>query len=54
MNDKTPFIAAAGLFGSLTLADAHLFLSTMLALASVGYVVTKWIVLVRTHREPKE
>lgn len=52
--DKTPYVGAAGLLGSLTLADAHLFLSAMLSLASVGYVVTKWIILVKSKKPPVE
>lgn len=54
IRDKTLFIAAAGLVQSLTLADAHMLASTLLTLASVGYVVTKWILLVRGKKPPAD
>jgi hypothetical protein len=54
-DDPTPFIGAGGTLGTLFLADINSVLSVLVGLASLGYVVTKWVMLVRArHRDREE
>lgn len=46
-NDPVPIVAVSGFLGSLSLADLHLVSAIALAVGSLGYVVTKWVLLVR-------
>lgn len=53
--DPTPLVGAGGTLGTLFLADINSALSLMVGLVSLGYVLTKWILLVRNrHRHRDE
>ena len=49
IEDKTAPIAAIGFFASLTLAEINLVVSIAAGLATLGYVVTKWVLLLRAR-----
>jgi len=48
--DPTPLIGAGGTLGTALLSNINSVLSIAVGLASLGYVVTKWILLVRSRR----
>lgn len=49
-HDLTPLIGGAGTIGTAILSNIHSILSIAVGLASLGYVVTKWVLLVRSRR----
>jgi hypothetical protein len=49
-HDLTPLIGGAGTIGTALLSNIHSVLSIAVGLASLGYVLTKWILLVRSRR----
>jgi hypothetical protein len=49
-HDLTPLIGGAGTIGTAILSNIHSVLSIAVGLASLGYVLTKWILLVRSRR----
>jgi hypothetical protein len=49
-HDLTPLIGGAGTIGTAILSKIHSVLSIAVGLASLGYVLTKWILLVRSRR----
>lgn len=54
-HDLTPLIGGAGTIGTAILSNIHSILSIAVGVASLGYVVTKWVLLVRSrHREHDE
>lgn len=48
--DKTTLIAGAGAIASITLADLNVLVSITVGLVTIGYVVTKWILLIKHRR----
>jgi hypothetical protein len=54
-HDLTPVIGGAGTIGTALLSNIHSVLSILVGLASLGYVITKWVLLVRArHRDRAE
>jgi hypothetical protein len=54
-HDLTPLIGGAGTIGTALLSNIHSVLSIAVGVASLGYVLTKWILLVRArHRDRDE
>lgn len=49
-HDLTPLIGGAGTIGTAILSNIHSLLSIAVGLASLGYVLTKWVLLVRSRR----
>jgi hypothetical protein len=49
-HDLTPLIGGAGTIGTAILSNIHSILSIAVGVASLGYVVTKWVLLVRSRR----
>jgi hypothetical protein len=49
--DHTPFIASAGLLATLGLNDINAVLSILVGAATLGYVMTKWVILWRTRHD---
>ena len=49
-HDLTPLIGGAGTIGTALLSHIHSVLSIAVGVASLGYVVTKWVLLVRSRR----
>jgi hypothetical protein len=49
-DDPTPLVGASGTLGTLVLADINNLLSLLVGLVSLGYVITKWVLLVRSRR----
>ena len=49
-HDLTPLIGGAGTIGTVILSNIHSILSIAVGLASLGYVLTKWVLLVRSRR----
>ena len=49
-HDLTPLIGGAGTIGTAILSNIHSLLSIAVGVASLGYVVTKWVLLVRSRR----
>tara|TARA_R110000868_G_scaffold193496_2_gene438474 strand:+ start:69 stop:230 length:162 start_codon:yes stop_codon:yes gene_type:complete len=49
--DHTPFIASAGLLATLGLNDINAILSILVGAATLGYVITKWILLWRRRQD---
>ena len=53
-DDPTHFIGAGGTLGTLFLADINSVLSLLVGLVSLGYVITKWVLLVRSRRRERD
>lgn len=53
-HDKTPLVGAGGLLASFSLEQVNLFLGALVSLATLGYVVTKWVVLLRAKQPAKD
>lgn len=49
-HDLTPLIGGAGTIGTAILSNIHSLLSIAVGVASLGYVLTKWVLLVRSRR----
>jgi hypothetical protein len=49
--DHTPFIASAGLLATLGLNDINAAISLLVGVATLGYVVTKWILIWRRRHD---
>lgn len=52
VSDNTAPVAAVGFIGTLTLAEVNVLVSILVGVATLGYVVTKWVMLVRRNRRP--
>lgn len=50
--DKTPLVGVVGTLGTLTLSDVHTLVGIVAGLATVAYVLTKTVLLVRASRQP--
>jgi hypothetical protein len=53
-DDPTPLVGAGGTLGTLFLADINSVLSMLVGLVSLGYVLTKWILLIRNRRRHRD
>lgn len=51
-DDRTPLIATAGFIGTFTLAEINQFVGILVGLATLGYVISKWVRLLRSPRAP--
>lgn len=47
--DPTAFVGTAGFFATLTLAEINTLVSVFVGVATLGFVVTKWVLLVRSR-----
>ena len=47
--DTTPIVATAGLLAALGLSDINGVISLLVGLVTLGYIVTKWIFLVKSR-----
>ena len=47
--DTTPIVATAGLLATLGLSDINGVISLLVGLVTLGYIVTKWIFLVKSR-----
>ena len=52
--DTTPIIATGGLLATLGLSDINGIISLLVGLVTLGYIVTKWLYLVRSRRDADE
>lgn len=52
--DTTPIFATAGLLATLGLADINGVISLLVGLVTLGYIVTKWLYLLRERRDREE
>ena len=52
--DTTPLVATAGLLATLGLSDINGIISLLVGLVTLGYIVTKWLYLVRARRDSEE
>lgn len=50
-NDTTPIIAGAGILATLGLNDINAAISLLVGVATLGYVVTKWILIWRRRHD---
>lgn len=49
--DPTAVIGTSGSLATALLSNINSVLSIIVGLASLGYVVTKWVILLRTRRD---
>jgi len=49
--DPTPIIGTGGTIATALLANINSVLSILVGLASLGYVITKWVLLWRARRD---
>ena len=50
-HDATPIIGAAGTLATFGLADINALVSLLVGLATLGYILTKWALLIKSRRE---
>lgn len=50
MNDAAPALGLGGLCAALTLSEVNTVISIAVGLATLGYIVTKWVLLVRRQK----
>jgi len=47
--DPTTLVGTAGFFATLTLAEINSLVSVLVGVATLGFMVTKWLLLVRSR-----
>lgn len=53
-HDTTPAIGAAGTLATIGLTNINAAVSLLVGLATLGYILTKWWLLIKSRREKPE